>query len=52
MSEKEKQLASDILDIFERLPDPQKHRLVGVAEGMDMASQAAKDKKDSDTNGE
>ena len=43
MSEKEKKLASDILDIFERLPEPQQHRLVGVAEGLDMAAAAAKD---------
>lgn len=40
MSEKEKQLALDILGIFERLPEPQQHRLVGVAEGLDMASAA------------
>lgn len=43
MREKEKKLASDILGIFERLPEPQQHRLVGVAEGLDMAAAAAKE---------
>ena len=38
MSEKEKQLASDILHIFEQLPEPEKHQLLGVAQGMDIAS--------------
>lgn len=42
MSEQEKKLASDILDIFKRLPESQQHRLVGVAEGLDMAAAAAK----------
>lgn len=41
MSEKEKQLALDIIGIFDRLPEPQQHRLVGVAEGLDMASAAS-----------
>ena len=41
MSEQEKKLASDILDIFERLPESQQHRLVGVAEGLDMAAASA-----------
>lgn len=48
MSEKEKQLASDILGIFERLPESQQHRLVGVAEGLDMASQHADPAVDDD----
>lgn len=42
MSEQEKKLAQDILGIFERLPEPQQHRLVGVAEGLDMATSGAK----------
>lgn len=41
MSEKEKQLALDILGIFDRLPEVKKQRLVGVAEGLDMASAAS-----------
>lgn len=45
MSEKEKQLATDILDIFERLPESKKQRLLGVAEGMEMAS-AVKSRED------
>lgn len=36
MSEKEKQLALDIIGIFDRLPEVKKQRLVGVAEGLDM----------------
>ena len=44
MNEKEKKLAEDIMEIFDRLPESQQHRLVGVAEGMDIASSAlAKD---------
>lgn len=41
MSEKEKQLALDIIGIFDRLPEVKKQRLVGVAEGLDMASAAS-----------
>lgn len=38
MSEKEKKLAKDIMDVFDRLPEAKKQRLLGVAEGLDMAS--------------
>ena len=38
MTEKEKKLAADILDIFERLPEPQKHQLLGAAQGLDMST--------------
>ena len=38
MSEKEKQLAENILGIFDQLPDAKKHQLLGVAQGMDISS--------------
>lgn len=40
MSDKEKRLSAEIIGIFDRLPEVKKHRLVGVAEGLDMASAA------------
>lgn len=41
MSDKEKRLSAEIISIFDRLPDVKKQRLVGVAEGLDMASAAS-----------
>lgn len=38
MSEKQMQMAADILGVFVRLPENKQHRLLGVAEGMEMAS--------------
>lgn len=38
MSEKEKQLAENILGIFEQLSTEKKHQLLGVAQGMDISS--------------
>lgn len=38
MSEKEKQLAENILGIFEQLPTDKKHQLLGVAQGMEIAT--------------
>lgn len=39
MSEKEKKMAADILGIFAGLPENKQHRLLGVAEGMEMANE-------------
>ena len=38
MSEKEKQLVNNLMDIVDKLPEAQQHRLLGVAEGMSMVS--------------
>ena len=38
MSEREKQIVNDLMDIVDQLPETQQHRLLGVAEGMSMAS--------------
>ena len=41
MSDKEKKLAENILSIFEQLPSDKKHQLLGVAQGMDIATPPA-----------
>jgi len=38
MSEKEKNIADDIVQIFIGLPESKKQRLLGVAEGMKMVT--------------
>lgn len=48
MSEKEKQMAADILGVFVRLPENKQHRLLGVAEGMEMASNMSKEPRPND----
>ena len=49
MSEKEKALVDDLMDIVEQLPETQQHRLLGVAEGMSMVSMDRNLTADSDT---
>ena len=46
MSEKESKAAEAILSIFDRLPEAKKERLLGVAEGLDMAANAAVGKEE------
>ena len=52
MSEKEKKLAEDIMGIFERLPDGKRQRLLGVAEGMEMASTVSQEQGDASGEGD
>lgn len=39
MSEKEKQIVEDIRTIVTGLPESEKHRILGVAEGLAMANE-------------
>ena len=45
MSEHERELATAIVEIFDRLPETKQQRLLGVAEGMDMAATANEKKE-------
>lgn len=45
MSEREKDMAADIMDIFEQLPEEKKHQLLGVAQGMDIATDGKREWK-------
>lgn len=49
MSEREKQIVNDLMDIVDQLPETQQHRLLGVAEGMSMVSLDKEGKTDADT---
>lgn len=48
MSEKEKKMSADILGIFTGLPENERHRLLGVAEGLAMASNMSKEPRPND----
>lgn len=41
VNEHEKELTATIVEIFDRLPENKQQRLLGVAEGMDMAATTA-----------
>lgn len=48
MSEKEKQIVEDIRTIVTGLPENEKHRILGVAEGLAMASIMSKEPRPND----
>lgn len=48
MSEKEKQIVEDIRTIVTGLPENEKHRILGVAEGLAMASNMSKEPRPND----
>lgn len=52
MSEHERELATTIVEIFDRLPETKQQRLLGVAEGMDMAATAADRQKNVERGGQ